>query len=57
MDLILIKKLVKIFNTSDISELEVEKDGVRIKICKQIENVTIPFVPQVANQNISQPAV
>ena len=57
MDLILIKKLVKIFNASDISELEVEKDGVRIKICKQIENVTIPFVPQVANQNISQPAV
>ena len=57
MDLNLIKKLVKIFNASDITELEVEKDGVRIKICKQIENVTVPFVPQVTSQNISQPVV
>lgn len=57
MDLNLIKKLVKIFNASDITELEVEKDGVRIKICKQIENVTVPFVPHVTSQNISQPAV
>ena len=57
MDLNLIKKLVKIFNASDISELEVEQDGLRIKVVKQIENVTVPVVPQVTTQNISQPAV
>ncbi len=57
MDLNLIKKLVKIFHASDISELEVEEDGLRIKISKQFENVTVPVVPQVTTQNISQPAV
>jgi acetyl-CoA carboxylase biotin carboxyl carrier protein len=57
MDLNLIKKLVKIFHASDISELEVEEDGLRIKIGKQIENINVPFVPQVTTQNISQPAV
>jgi len=55
MDLNLIKKLVKIFNASDISELEVEKDGLRIRIGKQFENVTVPVVPQVTTQNIAQP--
>ena len=57
MDLNLIKKLVKIFNTSDISELEVEKDGLRIKIGKQIGNVNVPVIPQAANQNFTQPVV
>ena len=55
MDLNLIKKLVKIFNASDISELEVEKDGFRIKIGKQFGNVTVPSVPQVTTQNVVQP--
>ncbi len=57
MDLNLIKKLVKIFNASDISELEVEKDGLRIKIGKQFENVTVPVMPQAANQSNVQPVV
>ncbi len=56
MDLNLIKKLVKIFNASDISELEVEKDGLRIKIGKQ-NNVTIPVAPQVTAPNSAQPAI
>jgi len=51
MDLNLIKKLVKIFNTSDISELEVEKDGLRIKIGKQIEKISAPTISQVTNSN------
>lgn len=55
MDLNLIKKLVKIFNASDISELEVEQDGLRIKVAKQTENIQV--VPQVTTQNISQSAV
>ena len=57
MDLNLIKKLVKIFNASDISELEVEKDGLRIKIGKQIESVNIPVIPQTTNPNLTQSVV
>jgi len=56
MDLNLIKKLVKIFNASDISELEVEKDGLRIKIGKQ-NNLTVPVAPQVTAPNSAQPAI
>jgi len=56
MDLNLIKKLVKIFNTSEISELEVEKDGLRIKIGKQIEKISAPTSSYVTTSN-PQPIV
>lgn len=36
MDLNLIKKLVRIVDTSDITDLEVEENGLRIKIAKKI---------------------
>lgn len=36
MDLNLIKKLVRIVNTSDITDLEVEENGLRVKIAKKI---------------------
>ncbi|PIW69076.1 MAG: acetyl-CoA carboxylase, biotin carboxyl carrier protein [Ignavibacteriales bacterium CG12_big_fil_rev_8_21_14_0_65_30_8] len=57
MDLNLIKKLVKIFNSSDISELEVEKEGLRVKIGKQIEQVNIPSNTIVSAPTNSQPNV
>ncbi|NWF88974.1 MAG: acetyl-CoA carboxylase biotin carboxyl carrier protein [Ignavibacteriaceae bacterium] len=39
MDLNLVKKLIKIVDTSGITDLEVEQDGVRIKIAKKIRAV------------------
>ena len=36
MDLNLIKKLVRIVDTSEITDLEVEENGLRIKVAKKI---------------------
>jgi acetyl-CoA carboxylase biotin carboxyl carrier protein len=36
MDLNLIKKLVKIVDTSEITDLEVEENGMRVKIAKKV---------------------
>ena len=38
MDLNLIKKLVKIFDSSDITDLEIEQEGFKIKIAKKIRS-------------------
>jgi len=35
MDLNLIKKLVKLVNTSEITDLEIEEDGLKVKIAKK----------------------
>lgn len=47
MDLNLIKKLVRIVNTSDITDLEVEENGLRVKIAKKIrgfQTITQPHI-------------
>lgn len=56
MDFNLIKKYVKLFEESNISELEIEQDNARIKISKKVEtsvqlhNVTTPVhAPIVAS--------
>lgn len=36
MDLNLIKKLIKIFDSSEITDLEIEQEGFKIKIAKKI---------------------
>lgn len=36
MDLNLIKKLIRIFDSSEITDLEIEQEGFRIKIAKKI---------------------
>jgi transposase len=38
MDLNLIKKLVRIVDTSEITDLEVEENGMRVKIAKKIRS-------------------
>ena len=38
MDLNLIKKLVKIVDTSGITDLEIEEDGLRVKVAKKNKN-------------------
>lgn len=45
MDLNLIKKLVKVLDSSELTDLEVEENGFRIKIAKKIkvEKNVLPF--------------
>ncbi len=47
MDLNLIKKLVKIVDTSEITDLEVEENGLRIKVAKKIRSFKNYEQPQV----------
>ena len=59
MDLNLIKKLVKIVDTSEITDLEVEENGLRIKVAKKIRGMQAIAQPQVISQAIpatEQPA-
>ena len=46
MDLNLIKKLVKIVDTSEITDLEVEENGLRIRVAKKIKNNSANGQPQ-----------
>ena|SRR4030066_1956062 len=50
MDLNLIKKLVKIVDTSEITDLEVEESGFRIKIAKKIRGLQTYTQPQMIAQ-------
>lgn len=47
MDLNLIKKLVKVVDSSDITDLEIEQDGIRIKIAKKIRAAQNVINPQM----------
>ena len=56
MELDLIKKLVKIVDTSGVTDLEIEENGLKIKIAKKIRNAQVVTQPQL--QTIaSQPVV
>lgn len=64
MDFNLIKKYVKLFEESNISELEIEQDSARIKISKKVEtsvqvhNVTTPaHVPTPVTAAAPKPEV
>jgi acetyl-CoA carboxylase biotin carboxyl carrier protein len=50
MDLNLIKKLVKIVDTSEITDLEVEENGLRIKVAKKIRGIQAIAQPQIISQ-------
>jgi acetyl-CoA carboxylase biotin carboxyl carrier protein len=47
MDLNLIKKLVKVVDSSEITDLEVEENGFRVKIAKKIRMGNIVTQPQI----------
>lgn len=40
MDLLLLKKLLRIFESSTISEMEIEEEGLRVRLSKKIEVVS-----------------
>jgi acetyl-CoA carboxylase biotin carboxyl carrier protein len=50
MDLNLIKKLVKIVDTSGVTDLEIEEDGLRIRVAKKIKNNVVSSQPQMVVQ-------
>ncbi|MGB5895736.1 MAG: acetyl-CoA carboxylase biotin carboxyl carrier protein [Ignavibacteriaceae bacterium] len=58
MDLNLIKKLVKIVDTSGVTDLEIEEDGLRIKVAKKIKNTLVNSQPQmiVQSESVEAPA-
>lgn len=53
MDLNLIKKLVKILETSDVTDIEIEENGTKIKVAKKVR---ITSAMQTINAVPSQPA-
>ena len=59
MDLDLIKKLVKIVDTSSVTDLEIEESGLKIKIAKKIRSsqvITQAQIPVATAQPVLQPA-
>lgn len=45
MDLNYLKKVIKILDESSLSQLEIEEDGLKIKLTKYIENSFLPQQP------------
>jgi acetyl-CoA carboxylase biotin carboxyl carrier protein len=59
MDLDLIKKLIKIVDTSSVTDLEIEESGMKIKIAKKIRSsqfITQAQIPVTSAQPVLQPA-
>ncbi len=58
MDLNLVKKLIKLLDSSDLTDLEIEEEGFRIKLAKKIRAAQTITHPQImANVPAPQPAV
>jgi len=58
MDLEIIKKLVKIVDSSSVTDLEIEESGLKIKIAKKIRSsqvVTQAQIPVASAQSVIQP--
>ncbi len=43
MDLNIIKKLVKLIETSEVTDLEIEENGTRIRVAKKVRVAQLPF--------------
>jgi len=59
MDLDLIKKLVKIVDGSGVTDLEIEENGLKVKIAKKIRNTQVishAQIPMGSAQPVMQPA-
>ena len=56
MDLNLIRKLVKLVDSSEVTDLEIEENGTRVKIAKKIRGVQAVAQPQILSpsQPVSQ---
>ncbi|HVO72624.1 MAG TPA: acetyl-CoA carboxylase biotin carboxyl carrier protein [Ignavibacteriaceae bacterium] len=52
MDLNLIKKLVKILDTSGVTDIEIEENGFRVKIAKKIRAAQETGYPQILTNTV-----
>jgi acetyl-CoA carboxylase biotin carboxyl carrier protein len=52
MDLNLIKKLVRIVDTSEITDLEIEENGLRVKIAKKIRGMQTVTQAQIPAHSV-----
>lgn len=52
MDLNQIKKLIKLLESSEVTDLEVEEDGVRIKLAKKVRVTQTVTLPQTVAPSI-----
>lgn len=57
MDLNLIKKLVRMVDTSGVTDLEVEENGLRVKIAKKVRQNTVVTQAQLEPPAAAAPAV
>ena len=55
MDLNLIKRLVKIVDTSGVTDLEIEENGIRVKIAKKIRQNQVVADPVASPQSAIMP--
>ncbi len=55
MDLNLIRKLVKLVDSSEITDLEIEENGIRVKIAKKIRGVKSVTQPQILSPSLTMP--
>ncbi|HZW40351.1 MAG: acetyl-CoA carboxylase biotin carboxyl carrier protein [Syntrophothermus sp.] len=53
MDLNLIKKLVNIVDSSNVTDLEIEENGLKIKIAKKIRSAAQPSLPHFIQAPLS----
>ncbi len=56
MDLNQIKKLIKLLESSEVTDLEVEEDGVRIKLAKKVRVTQTVTLPQTVAPSINNGA-
>lgn len=58
MDLNLIKKLIKIIETSEVTDLEIEENGTRVKLAKKVRVMQAVSIPQApVAESINQQTV
>ncbi len=55
MDLNLIRKLVKLVDSSEVTDLEIEENGLRVKIAKKIRGVKAVTQPQFLSPSQTVP--
>ncbi|MCE1189347.1 MAG: acetyl-CoA carboxylase biotin carboxyl carrier protein [Ignavibacteria bacterium] len=56
MDIVLIKKLVKLVEESNVSSLELEEKDLKIKVTKEMHSVAVNVPAYVQNVPVSAPA-
>lgn len=54
MDLNLIKKLIKILESSDVTDLEIEENGTRVKLAKKVRvTQSVAYTPAAASSAVT----